>query len=132
MDGSKDAPRGRRLSTGGRSAHAAVWVRPAAATTGPMGVVVSLILIALGAILTFAVTGEAEGVDLDVVGIILMIVGLIGFLISLMYWSSWGGPGFVRRRGYVEGGAVVRRSYAPRRTEYVEEEDVGPPGPPPP
>ncbi len=98
-----------------------------------MGVVVSLILIALGAILAFAVTGEAEGVDLDVVGIILMVVGLIGFLLSLMYWSSWGGPGFARRRStYVEGDAVTtRRAYAPRRTTYVEEEDAGPPGPPP-
>lgn len=96
-----------------------------------MGVVVSLILIALGAILTFAVTGSTEGVDLDVVGIILMIVGLIGFLLSLMYWSSWGGPGFARRRTYVEGEAAVRPGYG-RRTRVVEEDDAVPPGPPPP
>lgn len=96
-----------------------------------MGVVVSLILIALGAILTFAVTSTTEGVDLDVVGIILMIVGLIGFLLSLMYWSSWGGPTSARRRTVVEGDPAAYPGYG-RRTRVVEEEDPGPPGPPPP
>ena len=99
-----------------------------------MGIVVSLIIIALGAILTFAVTGGTdEGIDLDVVGIILMIVGLIGFILSLMYWSTWGGPGFMRRRTYVEGDAAYPRTTYGRRTRVVEEEDAGPPaGPPPP
>jgi hypothetical protein len=95
--------------------------------------VVSLIVIALGAILTFAVTGgNDEGIDLDVVGIILMIVGLIGFILSLMYWQTWGGPGFMRRRTYVEGDSAYP-TYG-RRTRVVEEEDAGPPGPgaPPP
>lgn len=98
-----------------------------------MGTVVSLIIIALGAILTFAVTGgNDEGVDLDVVGVILMVVGLIGFILSLMYWQSWGGPGFMRRRTYVEGDTAYPATG--RRTRVVEEEDVGPPGPgaPPP
>jgi hypothetical protein len=102
-----------------------------------MGTVVSLIIIALGAILTFAVTNDSsEGIDLDVVGIILMIVGLIGFILSLMYWSSWGGPGFVRRRTYVEGDPAYPAHG--RRTRVVEEEEdgvptrAGPPGPPPP
>ena len=62
-----------------------------------MGVVVSLILIALGAILTFAVTGEAEGVDLDVVGIILMIAGVIGIAVDLAIFAP-------RRRGVAEPG----------------------------
>ena len=96
--------------------------------------VVSLIVIALGAILTFAVTGgNDEGIDLDVVGIILMIVGLIGFILSLMYWQSWGGPGAFRRRStYVEGDAAAPARGYGRRTRVVEEEDAGPPGPPPP
>ena len=100
-----------------------------------MGTVVSLIIIALGAILTFAVTGgNDEGIDLDVVGIILMIVGLIGFILSLMYWQTWGGPGFMRRRTYVEGDADYPARRYGRRTRVVEEEDAGPPGPgaPPP
>ena len=62
-----------------------------------MGIGVSLILIAVGAILTWAVTAEANGVDLTTVGVILMVVGLAGGLISLMFWSSWGGFGGFRR-----------------------------------
>ena len=100
-----------------------------------MGIGVSLILIAVGAILTWAVTADVEGVDITVVGVILMIIGLVGFLLSLLFWSSWGGPGYLRRRSYVEG-APARRVYEePRRTTTYVEEDVappGPPGPPPP
>jgi hypothetical protein len=62
-----------------------------------MGIGVSLILIAVGAILTWAVTADASGVDLTTVGVILMVVGLAGGLISLMFWSSWGGFGGYRR-----------------------------------
>ncbi len=58
-----------------------------------MGIGVSLLLIAIGAILTWAVTATASGVDLDTVGVILMVVGAAGGLISLVFWSSWGGFG---------------------------------------
>jgi hypothetical protein len=58
-----------------------------------VGISVSLILIAVGAILTWAVTAEASGVDLNTVGVILMVVGFAGGLISLVFWSSWGGFG---------------------------------------
>lgn len=62
-----------------------------------MGVGVSLLLIAVGAILTFAVTvSNSHGVDWYTVGIILMVVGGLGLLASLIFWSSWGGWG--RRR----------------------------------
>ncbi|HEY0165927.1 MAG TPA: DUF6458 family protein [Jatrophihabitans sp.] len=44
----------------------------------------SLLLIACGAILTFAVTAELNGVDLSAIGVILMIVGLAGLLITLV------------------------------------------------
>ena len=66
-----------------------------------MGIGVSLILIAVGAILTWAVTAEVNGVDLTTVGVILMVVGLAGGLISLIFWSSWGGFGSVRRETVV-------------------------------
>jgi len=56
-----------------------------------MGISVSLILIAVGAILTWAVTATASGVDINVVGVILMIVGAAGLILSLLFWSSWGG-----------------------------------------
>lgn len=58
-----------------------------------MGLGVSLFLIAIGAILAFAVTVEVSGIDLEIVGWILMIVGGLGILLSLIFWSSWGGWG---------------------------------------
>lgn len=63
-----------------------------------MGIGVSLILVAVGAVLTWAVTAEASGIDLNTVGVILMVVGIVGGLISLAFWSSWGGFGGYSRR----------------------------------
>jgi hypothetical protein len=75
-----------------------------------VGLGASLILIAVGAILTWAVSAEVSGLDIQVIGVILMIVGVAGFLLSMMFWSSWGGPAyFGRRRTYVEEGPVERR-----------------------
>ena len=58
-----------------------------------MGIGVSLILIAVGAVLTFAVHVSGHGFNLHTIGIILLVVGGIGALISLIFWSSWGGFG---------------------------------------
>ena len=58
-----------------------------------MGISASLIFIAIGAILTFAVTTTVSGIDLQVVGWVLMIVGALGLLISALFWGSWGGFG---------------------------------------
>lgn len=58
-----------------------------------MGISFSLILVAVGAILTWAVTADVSGVDITTVGVILMIVGIVGALLSLAFWSSWGGFG---------------------------------------
>jgi hypothetical protein len=63
-----------------------------------MGVGVSLILIAAGAILTWAVEATVSGVNIHAVGVILMVVGLVGLVLSLIFWSSWGGPGYAGRR----------------------------------
>jgi hypothetical protein len=76
-----------------------------------MGAVVSLILIAVGAILAFAVTAEASGIDLDTVGVILMIVGSVGLILSLVFWSSLGGYGIARRETYVREDPYERRPY---------------------
>ena len=54
-----------------------------------MGIGVSLLLIAIGAILTWAVSADVSGVDLNTVGVILMIVGAIGLLMSMLFWSSF-------------------------------------------
>jgi hypothetical protein len=91
----------------------------------PAGLTVGLILIAAGAILVWAVTGEASGVDIDAVGWILMIVGAIAALLSLVFWAGSWGPGPSRRREYVEGEPAPRA----RRRRVVEEEDAGPPPP---
>ena len=102
-----------------------------------MGLAVSLIIIAVGAVLTFAVHPANEGsVDPQTVGVILMIVGLAAFIIDLMLFAPWG-PGYMRRRAVVEGGygrraAAPAAPAAPARRTVVEEEVVDPPAGPPP
>jgi hypothetical protein len=101
---------------------------------------VSLLLVAAGAILIWGVTGEASGIDVDAIGVILIVVGIIGFILSLVFWDRWGAgmPGGARRVTRVEGAPVQRTVAAPARTTVVEEEveeyPAGPPagGPPPP
>jgi hypothetical protein len=56
-----------------------------------MGIGLSLILIAAGAILAFAVNVSAHGFNVHTVGIILLVVGAVGALLSMIFWSSWGG-----------------------------------------
>jgi hypothetical protein len=75
-----------------------------------MGLGVGIFLIAVGAILTFAVNASSSAVNVDAVGWILMGVGLVSVLLSLLFWQSWAGPGYWTGR---------------RRTTYVDE------GPPP-
>lgn len=72
-----------------------------------MGIGVSLILIAVGAVLAFAVHATTSGFNIHAVGYILLAVGVIGILISMMFWSSWGG--FGRRRTVVEDAPVRTR-----------------------
>jgi hypothetical protein len=85
-----------------------------------MGVGVSLLLIAAGAILAWAVEVSASGFNVNTVGYILLVVGIIGLLLSLIFWSSWAGPGYLTgsRRRVVEEDVVDR----PRRR--IIEEDV--------
>jgi hypothetical protein len=59
-----------------------------------MGIGVSLILIAVGAILTWAIhVSSGSAVNLQLIGVILLVVGAVGALLSLIFWSSWGGLG---------------------------------------
>jgi hypothetical protein len=71
-----------------------------------MGLGVGIFLIAVGAILTFAVNATSSAVDIDAVGWILMGVGLASVLLSLLFWQSWAGPGYWthRRTTYVDDG----------------------------
>ena len=73
-----------------------------------MGVGVSIFLIAVGLILWLAVNVTTEGVDLNMVGLILVIVGAIGLLLSLLFWSSWGGVGGWRRETVVRDDPYTR------------------------
>ena len=99
-----------------------------------MGFLVGLIITAVGFILALAVHPTHPGaVNINTVGWILVVFGLIGFFADLLLWSSWG-PGYLRRTTYVDerpsygyDGYPDRRAWPRRRV--VEEEDVGPPGP---
>ena len=55
-----------------------------------MGIGLSIFLIAIGAILRFAVTATLAGVNLQTVGLILMIVGIVGLVLSLIFWTAMG------------------------------------------
>ncbi len=75
-----------------------------------MGLGVGIFLAAAGAVLAFAVNTSVNGVNIHTVGWILLIVGILGVIISMIFWSSWAGPGYWSGR---------------RRTTVV---DDGPPG----
>ena len=72
-----------------------------------MGMGVSLLLLAVGAVLVWAVNTTVSGIEIHTIGWILLAVGAIGALLSLIFWSSWGGVGGPegRRR------TVVREDY---------------------
>lgn len=69
-----------------------------------MGIGVSIFLIAVGAILTFAVhVKDTGGFDLNTIGVILMVVGALGLIVSMIFWG-----GFHRRNDtYVREREVV-------------------------
>jgi hypothetical protein len=66
-----------------------------------MGIGVGILLTAVGAVLAFAVNIDTtgSGVNLHTIGLILLIVGILGILLSMFFWSSWGGFGGGRRGG---------------------------------
>ena len=75
-----------------------------------MGLGVGLFLIAVGAILAFAVhLSNTGGVDIHTIGYILLAVGALGVLLSLIFWSTWMGPGGSSRRG--AGGGPTTTTY---------------------
>jgi hypothetical protein len=98
-----------------------------------VGLPVSLILIAVGAVLAFAVHQSSDAqVNVHVVGWILMGVGLVGVLLALAWWERWGPGYWGRHRGAYDtppGGGAYGRGYGRRRR--VVEEDVGGPAPGP-
>jgi hypothetical protein len=79
-----------------------------------MGIGTSLVLIAIGAILDFAVSVHTSGFNINTIGLILMIVGAVGLVLSLLFWNSWGGAGF-------SGAVSRRRQVGPNGETYYEE-----------
>jgi uncharacterized protein DUF6458 len=71
-----------------------------------MGLGVSLFLVAIGAILIWAVSATVAGVNLVAIGWILFVIGIVGIFLSLIFWSTWFGPGYYsnRRRTTVDEG----------------------------
>ena len=58
-----------------------------------MGITASLLLSAAGAILIWAVDASVSGLNIHTIGVILLVAGIVGFVSSLFFWSSWGGFG---------------------------------------
>ena len=73
-----------------------------------MGISASLLLSAAGAILIWGVNATVSGIDIQTIGAILLVIGIIGFVLSLFFWSTWGGF----------GGA-----YGERRTTVIRDRD---------
>jgi len=71
-----------------------------------MGITASLFLIAAGAIMRYAVTAQASSFNVRTVGVILIIVGIVGALLSIVFWASWGG--FGRRTVIRRDDGIVR------------------------
>jgi Zn-dependent protease with chaperone function len=70
-----------------------------------MSIGVSIFLLVVGAILTFAVEVSASGFNINTVGIILMLAGGLGLLLSLLFWSSF--SPWSRRRTAARGDTVI-------------------------
>ncbi len=80
-----------------------------------MGIVISMLAITAGAIMRYAVSAEGQGFNVHTTGMVLMVVGVIGAVLSIAFWASWGG--FARTRGQA---AVV----SGQRTTTVREREV--------
>jgi hypothetical protein len=75
---------------------------------------ISLFFLAVGAILTFAVNTTVSGIDLDTIGVILMVIGLLGMLFSLVLWDSWTPRGVRHDDVVIDDEPPVRRSVTRR------------------
>ena len=100
-----------------------------------MGFLIGLIVTVVGFILALAVHPTHPGsVNVNTVGWIMVVVGLIAFFADLVFWSSWG-PGYLRRTTYVDEGPGYAPGYGRSRWGYgsrrrvIEEEEGDARGP---
>ena len=77
-----------------------------------MGIGTSIFMIAVGAILYFAVNVDISGLELSTIGLILMILGIVGLVISFFMMSQ------ASRRGVVTDRPVAREPVARERDIY--------------
>jgi hypothetical protein len=96
-----------------------------------MGIGGSIFLLAVGAILAFAVNADISGIDINIIGWILMAAGLIGLVITIWYWNSRRRTVVTRQTSQPASGAPLQPN-AQYQNEYREtrREDVPPPPPP--
>jgi hypothetical protein len=73
----------------------------------------SLFMIAIGAILAFAVTTSVSGISISTVGVIFMIVGIIGMVLSLLFWTTFSPFGTTGHRHVVEEDVVDPHIHRP-------------------
>jgi hypothetical protein len=90
-----------------------------------MGIGGSIFLLALGAILAFAVNAHISGIDINIVGWVLMAAGLVGLIITVWYWNSR------RRTTVVSQSRPAVRGDGRYVSEYRETREDPPPPPPP-
>ena len=92
-----------------------------------MGLGTGILLMAVGAVMAWGVTeSQAGSFDLDTIGMILFVIGIVATLLSLAFWSSWGGRGVSRRTATYESDGPRSDGYSepaggPRRTTVREE-----------
>ena len=85
---------------------------------GAMTIGTSLLLIAVGAILKYAVTADVSGIDLQTVGVILMLIGILGLILSLLYTFVWSEAAHRRRRAPADPYYDDRTQHLPPRDRY--------------
>jgi len=67
----------------------------------------------VGAVLIWAVSATTSGINIHTVGIIVFIAGIVGFVVSLFFWSSWGG--FGARAGRADRSTVITEQHTEPR-----------------
>ena len=76
----------------------------------------SILLIAVGAILKYAVTAHVSGFDIQTAGLVLLLLGILGLILSLLYTFMWSDQAQRRRRDYADYDAHTRN--IPPRDRY--------------
>jgi multisubunit Na+/H+ antiporter MnhB subunit len=94
--------------------------------------IIGLVITAVGFILALAVHPQnPSSVNVNTIGWILVVVGIVAFLVDMLMWATRGRPGYMRRTTVMNdpGYAGYPAQGYPSRRRVVEEEEAGPPGP---